>query len=744
MSPPASTPATTSATTPAPGRPGGAEPTVEELLRALGAHGASDLFVTAGRVPAVRQHGQVMPIKAPPTSPAVLAAFLERALPESARSLFAATGDLDAGYTLEPGRRFRLNLARAQGQTSLVARALPAGELTCAELRLPEVLTQLADRPRGLVLVTGATGSGKSTTLAALIHHVNSTRRAHIVTIEEPIEFVHRDLRARVTQREVGSDTRSFEVALRQVVRESPDVILIGELRDLASMTTAVQAALTGHLVLASLHTIDATQTLQRLLSFFPAEQRAQVALDLSLALQGVVAQRLLPRRDGKGRVVAVELLTVSAAVAKLIREQRLEELQDLMRLSTDPGICTFDAALLELYRAEQIAYAAGLAHASNPEEFALAVQGMRTGVAAFREDGPAPPSGAAPPRDMKRLLGLMQEQGASDLHLAVGQPPILRVRGSLQPQPTAPLTAADVRVLLSSLLSVRQRSLYELERELDFSLALETGARFRVNAYWEKGTMAAALRAIPAHIPAPEDLGLPASLLQLGREPQGLLLVVGPTGSGKTTTLACLIDQINRSRRCHVITVEDPVEYSHQSRLATIHQREVGADTHGFAAALKYVLRQDPDVILIGELRDLETIGVALTAAETGHLVLATLHANDAVQTIDRLIDVFPAHQQHQTRSQVAASLLGVVSQRLLPRADGTGRVAAFEVMVATPAIRALIRENKMHQAQSTIQSGRAAGMVTLDQCLAELVRTGVVDREEAQRHARNPGALG
>lgn len=717
------------------------EPTIEKMLLAMEALQASDLFVCEGKQPAIRQHGMLVNVNAPPTSGAEIRRFLEAAIPAPALQRFFETGDLDAGYTLAPGCRYRLNLARQSGLLSITARALPSGELSFAELRLPEELARLASLQRGLVLVTGATGSGKSTTLAAMVHHINTTRRVHVVTIEDPIEFVHRDLAARISQREVGVDTASFAAALRHVVRESPDVILLGELRDLETMSTALQAALTGHLVLASLHTIDASQTLQRLLSYFPAHLRAQAALDLSLSLKGVVAQRLLPRADGCSRVVAVELLTVGGAVARLIRDQRLEELQDMLQLSNDPGLVSFNRALLELYRQGEVSYETGLAHASNPEEFALSAQGMQTGIATFR--GAADGGQQSQGLDMKLLLGEMQAQGASDLHLSVGHPPILRKRGTLEPMALPPLTAADVRVLLCSVLGTRQRSIYELERELDFALAVEGGQRFRVNAYYERGNMAAALRAIPSQVPDAAALRLPRALLDLCQEPQGLLLAVGPTGSGKTTTLACLIDRINRTRRCHIISIEDPIEYTHAGVHATIHQREIGADTLSFAAALKYVLRQDPDVILIGELRDHETISVALTAAETGHLVLATLHANDAVQTVDRIIDAFPAHQQQQARYQLAATLLGVVSQRLLPRADGQGRVAAFELMLASSAIRALIRDNKMHQALTVIQSSRGAGMIPLDLQLAELVKSGLVDRADAARHMRNPAAV-
>jgi len=709
-------------------------PTVEGLVGALEAQRASDLFLTEGKRPAIRVDGAVLPLDHPPVSADALLAFLDHV--PRARSRFDAAGDLDLGVTIG-GSRYRVNASRAQGRLSLVIRALPSGALDFEPLGLPPAVRSLAELPRGLVLVTGATGSGKSTTLAAMIHHINATRPAHIVTIEDPVEFVHEDLAGRITQREVGSDTESFATALRQVVRQSPDVIMVGELRDADTVQVALSAALTGHLVLASLHTIDVTQTLQRLLWYFPEHLRAQAALDLSLALRGIVAQRLLPRSDGDGRALACEILTVSSASARLLREQRTDDLLDLMRADSSAGMVTFNESLLRLLRTGTIDYAVGLAHASNAEEFALWAKGMTSGADAFRSRSEAD---AATRLDMRALLERVVEADASDLHLAVGRPPILRVRGELQALGEEPLTDADVRMLLYSIMSARQRQTYELEREVDFALQLDSGRRFRVNGYFRTGRIAAALRAISPIIPDAESLRLPEPVLRLAERPQGLLLVVGPTGSGKSTTLACLVDRINRARACRILTVEDPIEYVHTSQRATVDQREVGADTRSFAAALKYVLRQDPDVILVGEMRDLETIAAALTAAETGHLVLATLHTNDAVQAIDRVVDVFPPHQQQQIRSQLASSLLAVVSQRLLVRKDGAGRIGVFEVMPGTTAIRALVRDNKMHQALGLMEAGRRDGCITMDHALGELCAAELVTPEEAARYMRAP----
>lgn len=710
-----------------------------QLLGRMEAAGASDLFVTVGKPPAARVHGQLRVLDEPATTAEGMEAAFAELLTPIARQRFLECGDLDVGVTLAGGRRLRMSLLRQQGVIGFVARSVPPGAIAIGSLGLPAVVGSFVDEPRGLVLVTGATGSGKSTTLAALVHHVNTSRSAHIVTIEDPIEFVHTDVRSRVTQREVGSDSLSFHAALRQVVRQSPDVILVGEMRDAESMGVAISAALTGHLVLASIHAIDATQTVQRILGYFPDAMRAQAAVDLALCLVGIVSQRLLPRADGRGRVLAGEVLANTPAVARLLREQRVDELQDLMRGSTDPKVLAFNQSLLRLHVAGSVTYEVGVAAASNPDEFALLARGMASGSATFRSGADQTDHGL----DLKALLMAAEARGASDLHLTAGRPPMLRVNGVLAPLDESLLSEADVRTLLYSVMSARQRAMYELEREVDFALQIGDGRRFRVNAYYQKGQMAAALRSIAQQIPTADELGLPEALLRLGDRPQGLLLVVGPTGAGKSTTLACLVDRVNRSRACRILTVEDPIEFVHESHLATIDQREVGADTMGFAAALKYILRQDPDVVLVGEMRDAETIAAALTAAETGHLVMATLHANDAPQTVDRIVDTFPSHQQDQARAQLSACLLGVVSQRLLPHRSGVGRAAVFEVMLGSPAVRTLIRDDKLHQLHNAMETARGAGMMTMDHALKEAYEAGRISLEDALRYVVNPRSI-
>lgn len=335
---------------------------------------------------------------------------------------------------------------------------------------------------------------------------------------------------------------------------------------------------------------------------------------------------------------------------------------------------------------------------------------------------------------DLAAALHEVIAQGASDLHLTFGAPPMYRINGSLKSIKSAvPWTGEKIESAISSLLTESQRATFERELELDFAYTISSAARFRVNIYQQRGFFGAAFRIIPTELKQLKELGVPDSVAKFAQLQRGLVLVTGPTGSGKSTTLAALVDLVNSTRSDHIVTIEDPIEFLHTHKNSIVNQREIGADTHSFAAALKHVLRQDPDVILIGELRDLETISIALTAAETGHLVFATLHTQDAPQTIDRIIDVFPPHQQGQVRTQLASTLQGVICQTLVKRADGLGQVVATEVLATTPAIANLIREGKTHQIISMMQSGRALGMHTMDQHLADLVKTGTITYEEA-----------
>jgi twitching motility protein PilT len=347
-------------------------------------------------------------------------------------------------------------------------------------------------------------------------------------------------------------------------------------------------------------------------------------------------------------------------------------------------------------------------------------------------------------PLSIDALLERMVALSASDLHITVGSPPVVRVNGALQPlEGTEPLAPDQTHQILYRILSTEQQKQLEIKRQIDMAHSIPGLARFRVNVYFQRETLGAAFRLIPAEIKTLEELGIPTSLHGLTERPRGLVLVTGPTGSGKSTTLAALIDEINRKRREHILTIEDPVEFVHRHKRCIVNQREIGPDTPTFAEGLRAALRQDPDVILLGEMRDLETIGTAITAAETGHLVFATLHTQSAPSTVDRIIDAFPGAQQEQIRVQLAATLEGIVTQALLRTADGTGRVAALEVLYPDDAVRNLIRQGKVEQIYSVMQTGTAKGMQTMEQALADLTLRRIITLETALSRSSKPEQL-
>jgi twitching motility protein PilT len=383
------------------------------------------------------------------------------------------------------------------------------------------------------------------------------------------------------------------------------------------------------------------------------------------------------------------------------------------------------------------------------PAAPAPAAAAAPTGVPTLAPVPPPAPSTPAPARTSEApeaapsrvalddLLLHVVREGGSDLHLTVGAPPTVRLRGEMQTVPGhSVLGAEQLRTALYGVMTERQRKVFEEELELDFAYAVPGRARFRVNVFQQREAIGAVMRLIPWEITPLEELGMPEVISSFTELKRGLVLVTGPTGSGKSTTLAAVIDRINRTRRGHIVTIEDPIEFLHEHQGCLVNQREVGSDTHAFRTALKHVLRQDPDVILVGELRDLDTISVALTAAETGHLVFATLHTQSAQDTITRVVDVFPADRQQQVRTQLAAALQGVVCQSLVKTVDGRGRAAAVEVMVCTPGIRAMIRDDKLQQIQGALQAGARDGMQTMNGHLAELVRAGRITYEAGLEH--------
>jgi len=717
------------------------------LLQQALALNASDLFITATKPPFFRVKGQVTSVEDPtPIKEEDLSAFRRTILDEDGEAVYQRKGTYDISFMLSKTERFRLNFFSTLQGSAFVARPLSmGGQLNVETLHLPPVLLDLCNHDRGLVLVVGSTGSGKSTTLATMVNHINRTASKHILTLEDPVEFVHTDIQSLISQREINMHAENFVDALRSGLRENPDVILIGEMRDTETMQVAVNAALTGHLVIATVHTSNAIQTIERIITMFPSEVRNQIATDLSMALLGIVAQRLLPSAKTDDMVPAVEVLLSSSTVRKFIEERNYLMLDDLLRQASVPGMQTFCREILRLYRSGEVTLEDARRAADNVEELDLLIRGIEAGADTFRHHyGNKSSPDDTDTLDMIDLLSLAVRQRVSDLLLTVGKPPTVRVNGEWCPIDLPPLCDSDVRRLILSIVNQRQLTLLEENRELDFSLSVllpdESGekinSRFRVNIFYQRGSLGTVLRIVNTEIPKPERLGIPPRIIELSQKKQGLVLVAGPTGSGKSTTLASIIDAINHTRPAHIITIEDPIEFAYTSDQAIIEQREVNSDTHSFAAALKYSMRQAPDIIMVGEMRDTATMAAVVTAAETGHLVFATIHTNTASQTIDRIIDSFSAEHQNQMRQQLAAVLVGVISQRLLPRRDGKGRIAAYEVMIATPPVCALIRDNKTFQLQSIMETSQKDGMLTLEYYMNALLERGLIAEDELGKY--------
>ena len=711
----------------------------EFISQLISPAGVSDLFITAGKVPSIRLNGAIEPQNAWETVGAdAIDRFRASLLSAEEEELYRRTGSADTSLELASGTRCRVNFFSSLQGPAFVARPIRAGESVGFDtLELPEnLLKPLVSLEHGLVIVSGTTGCGKSTTMNAVINAINSTRRVHIITIEDPIEYLHRDRMALVTQREVGGLTGGFSDALRSALRENPDIIVIGEIRDSETVQVALHAALTGHLVITTLHAADAVQSLERITGMFSENLRDHVAGELALALEAIVCQRLIATADGNGRVPALEVLRGTEFIRRQLVLRDFPSIESAIKAGGEEGMIDFNRSIHRLWYNGIISEQAALDASSNPDEFRLLMKGMTIGSGSrYASTG----GGNRNLVDMKTLFRTAVRAGASDLMLSVTVPPTLRIAGECRALDLPQLSAADAHRLLYSILNRRQRAQLEEKRELDFAIAVDLPdtngatirARFRLNAFFQRGTLAMVARVVNDAIPAPEALNLPSILLELADKKQGLILITGPTGSGKSTTLASLLDRINHNRPCHIVTIEDPIEYIYRNDLAVIEQRELHSDTVSFSEALRSALRQAPDIILVGEMRDTATISAALTAAETGHLVFATLHTNSAPQTVDRIIDSFPAAQQNQIRQQFAACLLAVVSQRLLPRADRPGRIAAFEVMVATHGVQALIRENKSFQLPSMLETGVKDGMITLERSLDKLCAAGIISPE-------------
>ncbi|MBR7127119.1 MAG: PilT/PilU family type 4a pilus ATPase [Lentisphaeria bacterium] len=712
------------------------------LLKMLNDQDITDIFFTVGKIPYARINGAIAECNNVGTiSQEDFEKFRNSYLTAEMQKVYQQKSSFDVGFEFD-GRRFRANFYETLSGSAAVIRPLKDGNsLSFENLNLPPQIKKLAQSEHGIILLCGTTGSGKSSTLGAMINYINQNYNRHILTLEDPIEFVYKDNLSIISQREIIDEQTTFSEAMRAAMRENPDCIVIGEMRDTETMQAAINAALTGHLVISTVHTSNTIQAVERIVNLFPADKRDQIAQDLGMAISGIVAQKLIPSLNSKRMQIACEILLGTPLVKKLIANQKYADLDFAIKEGWHLGMVNFSRSIFNLYKDNKISLERALASATNPEELNLLLKGMESGVDAFRSSYSAHTEDGSDSIDMARLLRNAIRYKSSDLILSAGARPSVRLHGAIRSMELPILTGEDTQKLLFGIINQHQRVILEEKRELDFALAVQLKVsdkeevyRFRINAFYQRGHIGIVARVIESHIPEPETLKLPHVLLSLIEKKQGLILVTGPTGSGKTTTLASLINVINERREAHIITIEDPIEFVHENINSIVEQRELNTDTLTFVQALKYALRQDPDVIMVGEMRDTETIASALTAAETGHLVFATIHTNSAPQTIDRIVDSFPSDQQNQIRLQLAAVLLGVVSQRLIPKKDGSGRVAAFEVMVGTSAVQALVREGKTHQLQSAMETGYKDGMQTLDKALEELYSAGLIDYKETE----------
>lgn len=720
---------------------------MDSYLRFAIENNASDCFVSTGKPAAFRVMGDVISADAEPIDAGAINNFRLKILGVRGNERYRENESADTSFCTDDGLRFRINFFETLNGPAFVARPVRDGsDLHFQALSLPEdVMAKIASTPRGMIIVAGSTGSGKSTTLASIINYINTNMRKHILTLEDPVEYTFADNLSIINQREISSFNNGFVPALRAALRENPDCIVIGEMRDSETMSVALSAALTGHLVITTLHTSDAPQTIERVINFFPESVRDQTALDLSFALEAVIVQRLVARADRSGMVPALEIMLGTPGIKKQIAYRDYPALEESIRNGRSDGMNNFNQALYDLSQDGTITQETALEASDNPDELRLFWRGMNTGSDSFTKRYAAESESADEDGtiNMKTLLRTAVRNKASDLLLTCNAPPMIRLHGAYCGMDLPPLTSDDVRHLLYSVISKRQKVTLEEKKELDFALSAslpnpedpygpEEEHRFRVNAFYQRGSLAMVARVISNYIPTPEELKLPPILTEVIRKKQGLFLITGPTGSGKSTTMASLINMVNKTSPLHIVTIEDPIEYVYKNEVSVIEQRELGFDTYSFANGLRAAMREAPDIILVGEMRDTETISAALTAAETGHLVIGTLHTNSVSQTVDRVIDSFAEAQQNQVRQQFASSLLAVVAQRLLRTIDGAGRVGAFEVMIATPAIQALIRENKTYQLQSIIETAYKDGMITMDKALEDLYTSGQISYED------------
>src|SRR6202045_3249743 len=678
---------------------------IAQLLAFAVKNNASDLHLSAGVPPMIRVDGDIKRINMPALTHKEVHGMVYDIMNDKQRKAFEEFFETDFSFEIPKLARFRVNAFNQNRGAGAVFRNIPSVILSLDDLASPKIFRDLCMLPRGLVLVTGPTGSGKSTTLAGMVNHCNDNRPDHIITIEDPIEFVHESKRCLVNQREVHRDTLGFSEALRSALREDPDVVLVGEMRDLETIRLALTAAETGHLVFGTLHTSSAAKTIDRIVDVFPAAEKEMVRAMMSESLRAVISQTLM-KRVGGGRIAAHEIMIGTPAIRNLIREGKIAQMYSAIQTGQGQGMQTLDQCLQEL---------------------------VQKGVVS-REEAI---------RLMQDLLRRMVEKKGSDLFITAGFPPAIKVVGEIRPQSDRSLSPEQSAGLVRAIMNDRQTKEFDATKECNFAISPPGIGRFRVSAFVQQGFTGAVLRTINAKIPTFEELELPPILKEVVLSKRGFVILVGGTGSGKSTSLAAMVGYRNEKTRGHIVTIEDPVEYVHAHKGCVVTHREVGVDCESWHLALKNTLRQAPDVILIGEIRDRETMEYGIQFAETGHLVLATLHANSSNQALDRIINFFPEERREQLLMDLSLNNRALISQRLIPREAGSGRIAAMEIMLASPLISDLIFKGDVAKIKDVMSRSNRLGMKTFDQALFELYEAGLISYEDALRNADSKNEL-
>ncbi|MEQ8220930.1 MAG: PilT/PilU family type 4a pilus ATPase, partial [Candidatus Eremiobacterota bacterium] len=738
---------------------------IDECLKKVIAVGATELHLTTGEKPNIRFWGELQPMDMPVLKEVLSDVLIAQMLSDEEKKEIEEHMHVDFMYNFadhdRKTRRFRGNAYYHRTGLNIIMKLMPDKIPSIKDLGLPEIVSAFGRFEQGLVLVTGGSGSGKTTTLHALLDLVNSERHAHIITIEDPIEFIHIPKKSIIRQRQIDLHTKSYLKALKASISEDPDVILISELRDPETIELAMVAAETGCLVLSSMNTLSCASTIERIIDSFPPEQSLQTGAMLSESLKAIVTQQLLTSRARSIRYPAVEILTGCTPLKSLIREQKIFQINSLIETNRSIGMQSMDSSILSLLKDKLITDEVAMEAATdknNVKNFKASKSGsaIQEAISVLKKDRCAalgiitdPPvnnqgkiikASLSPDYTLKDLFKVMVLEKASDLHITVGLPPKMRLKGEIAELYLPAVSEEKSWELLSGIFSKKQMEIFSREWDLDFTYEVSNIARFRCNMLREQNGVGAIFRIIPPEIPSMEILGLPEVLKKIACYRQGLVIITGPAGSGKTTTMACLLDYINSTRSANILTIEEPLEFIHKNKKSRIFHREIGIHAAGFREAVRAARKESVDIIMIGEMMEKDTIMEALLAADMGNLVLGIMHTTGVTRTVEKIIETFSGSMQGQIRSMLCNSLKAIVAQQLITTMDGTWRCAVIEVAINNQRLANVIRDGKTKMIDSVLHSSREEGMQSLDLALMQLVRDTKIDEETARLRSSNP----